>query len=270
MVQSTQAPVNNATATQAPTANTPALAPQQQTKTLPAAANNVSCVAAFSTQENFIAAQRMAGALSASSLVPKEYQGNVANCLIAMELASRIGASVFMVMQHLNIIHGRPSFGAQFVIATANASGRFTPLRFEWVKNVKPDAPEYGCRAIAIDKSSGEICEGAWITWSMVSAEGWLSKSGTKWKTMPGQMFMYRAASFWAKIYAPELLMGMQTAEEIRDIVDPGTFEPSVMAPETAKPEQKRSQAPTSAPVGMAGLDAAMAEAVEPEPPVGE
>lgn len=54
----------------------------------------------------------------------------------------------------------------------------------------------------------------------MVNAEGWASKNGSKWKTMPDQMFVYRAAAFWQRAYAPELGMGLQTVEEAYDIID--------------------------------------------------
>ena len=60
----------------------------------------------------------------------------------------------------------------------------------------------------------------------MVKAEGWDSKTGSKWKTMPEQMFKYRAAAFWQRAYAPEISMGLQTAEEAIDIAptpNPGT-----------------------------------------------
>lgn len=245
---------------------------------LPAsAAPAQGAIAAFASQDSFVAAQRMATLLSSSTLVPKEYQGNMPNCLIAIELSSRIGASVFMVMQHLHVIQGRPSFGAQFVIATANACGRFTPLRFEW-SDLKPDDPRYGCRAVAVDKASGEVLEGDWVTWEMVKGEGWLNKPGSKWKTMPGQMFRYRAASYWAKVYAPELLMGMQTEEEVRDIVT--TAAPAIpsapveqtaaAAPATAPapapaatPESKRPV--VEVPAGMSGLEQALGDD-EPKP----
>ena len=52
----------------------------------------------------------------------------------------------------------------------------------------------------------------------MVKGEGWLDKSGSKWKTMPEQMFTYRAASFFARKYCPDVLMGLQTVEEVRDV----------------------------------------------------
>lgn len=168
-------------------------------------------------EAGFNLAQRQAKALSSSALVPQSYRGNLANCLVALELAGRIGASPFAVMQNLHIVQGRPSWSSSFLIATVNACGRFEPLRFE-VVGTNPAGKDYKVRAYAKDKASGEVCYGAWITWDMVNAEGWAGKSGSKWKTMPEQMFMYRAAGFWSRVYAPEISLGMQTAEEAQDV----------------------------------------------------
>ena len=77
---------------------------------------------------SFETAQREAKALSSSDLVPQQYKGNVANTLVALEIAHRIGASPLMVMQNLHIIHGRPSWSSTFVIAAINGSGKFTAL----------------------------------------------------------------------------------------------------------------------------------------------
>ena len=52
----------------------------------------------------------------------------------------------------------------------------------------------------------------------MAKDEGWLDKSGSKWKTMPRQMMMYRAASFFARAHCPEVLLGIQTVEEVQDV----------------------------------------------------
>lgn len=172
-------------------------------------------LSAFSSENTFNVAQRMAKALAASSLLPETFRGNVPNCMIAMELANRIGCSVFMICQNMDVIHGRPGLRAKFLIATVNASGRFTPLRFRW--QGKPGSEDRGCQAYATDKQTGVPCDGPWITWELAKAEGWVSKSGSKWKTMPEKMFMYRAGAWWSDLYCPELAMGMGTAEEAID-----------------------------------------------------
>ena len=197
-------------------------------------ASSPGTIQAFSSQANFEAAQRMAKALASSTLVPKEYQGNVPNCLIAMELAGRVGVSVFAAMQNLDIIHGRPSWRATFLVATVNSCGRFSPLRFRF--EGKEGTDSWGCRAYATDKDTGEECVGSLITMSLAKAEGWSQKSGSKWKTMPEQMLMYRAASFWARIYAPEISLGMMTEHEAQDIG------PSRVVSETVEPSELEKQ----------------------------
>jgi hypothetical protein len=181
------------------------------------AGGDTRAISAFSSESAFIVSQRMALALSASSLMPKAFQGreNIPNVMIAMELASRIGASVFMVAQNLDIIHGRPGWRSQFLIATVNASKRFTPLRFRFQGKAGTD--DWGCRAYAKDVSDGEECQGALIDIRMAKAEGWSTKPGSKWVTMPEQMLMYRSAAFWTRVYCPELALGIATSEEAID-----------------------------------------------------
>lgn len=184
---------------------------------IPAPAND-GAIAVFSSAGAFEAAQRMAKALSSSTLVPKDFRGpeGMPNCLIALELASRIGASAFMVMQSMYVVHGKPGWSSQFLIGTVNTSGKFTPLRFRF--EGKPGSDDWGCRAIAKDKATGEECVGALITIKMAKAEGWATKQGSKWLTMPEQMLMYRAASFWTRVYAPEVSLGIMTTEEASDV----------------------------------------------------
>lgn len=200
---------------QQPNGNGAALTVAEQKTAMDATPASAGLVSPFSNQSAFVAAQRMANALSQSTLVPLAYQGKVANCLIAMELASRIGVSVLAAMQNLDVIHGNPSWRAKFLIATVNASGRFTPLRPQW--GGEAGKSSWSCRIVAKDKSSGEVCEGPWVTWEMANKEGWVKKNGSKWQTMPELMFFYRAAAFWTRVFCPEISIGFQTTEEVID-----------------------------------------------------
>lgn len=172
----------------------------------------------FGSLQSFELMQRGAKLLMSSDLVPKQYQGNLSNCVIALNMANRIGADPLMVMQNLYIVHNSPSWSSKFLIATINTCGRFSSLRYEW--RGKPGDDNYGCRAWAIERGTNERLDGIWVDWTMVRAEGWNSRNGSKWKTMPDQMFVYRAAAFWQRAYAPELGMGLQTREEMEDIID--------------------------------------------------
>lgn len=167
----------------------------------------------FSAQ-TFEHAQRVAKMLSSSTLIPKEYQGNIQNTMIALEMANRIGASPLMVMQNLYIVHGKPSWSSTFIIAALNSSKKFSPVRFE----MSGEGEEYGCYAWAYELIGNEKIIGPKVTMKMAKAEGWIDKNGSKWKTMPELMLRYRAAAFFGRLYAPEITMGMQTMEEVVDV----------------------------------------------------
>ena len=183
---------------------------------------------AYSSSANFEAGIRMAKSLMGANMAPAQYQGNLSNCLLAMEMASRIGVSVFAVMQNLDIIHGRPGWRGKFLIATLNACGKFSALRFRWEEDGETTNPlrvlkrsdSFGCRAVAKDLKTGEELVGPLVSWEMVKAEGWNSKNGSKWRTPLAElMFMYRAGSYFVAVYAPEMSLGMGTSEEVIDTV---------------------------------------------------
>jgi len=164
---------------------------------------------------------RAAKLFSSSDLVPATYKGKPENCFIAIEMAERMGVNPFAVMQNLAIIQGRPAMEAKLIIALVNDSGLFVdPLEYEVVGD-DAFAQDYKVRAFAVMKKTGKVCYGPWVDYRMVKGEGWLDKGGSKWKTMPSIMFMYRAASFFAKVYAPNITMGMQTREEMEDTIPP-------------------------------------------------
>ena len=233
--------------------------------------------------EGFELAQRIAKMLAASSMVPEAYRdtlkvkdgkdqnGNwiyrdepnpngVANCIIAVNMASRLNADPLMIMQNLFPIEGRPSWSSQFVIAAINTSGKYSPLRFDvedrgevevtyttkewkWNSQQRKSLPEEKthtvklrnmvCKAWAIETGTGERLESAEISMEMAVKECWYQKNGSKWQTMPEQMLRYRAASFFGRIYAPELLMGIKTYEEEMDAIIDVTPEPVNTAPQT-------------------------------------
>lgn len=182
----------------------------------------------------------MCVALSKSSLVPKDFQGKPENILIAMEISQRTGSSLLAVMQSLNIIQGRPSFGSKYIIAAINSTGKFTPLRFQfeeedsereitfsytvWENGTKSKRDgkvkikNRKCKAYCTDKQTGETLYSPEVSLEMAVNEGWYTKDGSKWKTMPELMLMYRSATMFGGIYAPEVTMGMSSKEELEDI----------------------------------------------------
>lgn len=208
--------------------------------------------AGFESLQGFELAQRAAKALSLSSLVPKEFQGNLPNCIIALELAQRIGASPLLVMQNLYVVYNRPAWSAKFLIASFNQCGRFTAIRYKWSGTEGKD--DWGCQAWAGEKSSGEEIVGPLITIALAKKEGWYSKQGSKWQTIPQLMLMYRAAAWLVNTHAPEISMGLNTEEEIHDTFDAereadGSFRVTtedLKAAETPAPEISLTEEPAA------------------------
>ena len=170
----------------------------------------------------------------------------LANCVVALNMSERMRADPLMIMQNLHIIEGRPSWSAPFIIAMINNCGRFSPLRFdirergereieyttfEWKTDdrgkryretivQKTTIRDRTCVAWVIEKETGERLESDEISIELAVKEGWYTKNGSKWQTMPGQMLRYRAGAFFGRIYAPELLMGLPSDEEVRDTLE--------------------------------------------------
>ncbi len=190
--------------------------------------------------------QRIAQPLSQADFVPQAYKNNLANCMIAVEIAARIGVFPLTVMQNLCIVNGNPKWFSKFLIACVNQTGRYTTLNYHfgidgnvgevmaktWVKDEKgkgheamkpfeyPMLDNLTCVAFATEKATGTLLESPPVSIRMAVQEGWYTKSGSKWPSMPELMLRYRAAAFWVSTYAPEIGMGFGTAEEARDIVD--------------------------------------------------
>ena len=158
---------------------------------------------------------RVATGYSRSKLVPMAFQGKIDDCFIICQLAIRMRVDPFMLMQATYVVHGRPGFEAKLAIALLNASGK---IRGTLKTQFSGEGDEYGCQAIAVDAQSGETIHGPRITWKIVKAERWNAKDGSKWLTMPEMMFIYRACSWFIRANYPEVLMGMQTLEEVEDI----------------------------------------------------
>lgn len=173
----------------------------------------------YYTAAAFELGQRLAKMMAAGSMLPAIYHNNVSNCATLIQISHafrHMGVTPFMVAQQLVPVNGKFGWQGQFVAAVVNASKRFAAdlqYRFDGEGN------DYGCTAWTTRKD-GTLIEGTKIDWKMVKAEGWDSKNGSKWKTMPEQMFRYRAASFFGKAYIPDLLQGFQTAEELEDMKD--------------------------------------------------
>ena len=220
-------------------------------------------------QRQFETFQRIAKPLSESNFVPAAYKGNLGDCVIAVEIACRLQILPLTVMQNLCIVKGNPTWKAKFLIGCVNTCGRYTTLDYRFsidgkVGNINyktwqkapdgknreiqkpfehPDLDNLVCIAYATEKATGRELVSPPVSIRMAVGEGWYTKDGSKWPTMPELMLRYRAASFWVSSFAPEMAMGFRTTEEACDIVDVEYEEVNDSLPASTKPKTKPSTA---------------------------
>lgn len=237
----------------------------------------------WSDAGQFELAQRMALALGECPFLPRDYQGkqNIGSRLIALDISRRTKLPPLMVMQQLTSIHGKPTWSAQMVHALTMQTGRFEEIQYEesqeeserefpweiWERSDDGKSTKRNgviklknkqCRAFSVSLKSRKPVYGPWVSLEMAIAEGWYTKNGSKWKTMPDVMLRYRAITFFGRSYAPDALMGLRETEEARDIgpiVDIETVQhgpgikivPAVVQAITDKaPEEPRPEPPPS------------------------
>ena len=169
----------------------------------------------YQNQNSFEFAQRQAKSLCQSQLVPAQYQGQngLPNCLVALEMSKRMNLSPLVVMQNLNVIHGRPTWSAQFITSNIMGCGRFK--NFDYIVQGKDESLAVQCQAIRVEDN--KLIKGTPASMRMARQEGWTKNS--KYSSMPELMLKNRAATFFGRQYIPDLLLGVQTSEEVIDIV---------------------------------------------------
>ena len=150
---------------------------------------------AFSlTPQSLDEALKFAEMLSKSSIVPKDYQGNAGNVLVAVQWGMEIGLQPLQAMQNIAVINGRPSIWGDAMLAIVRGSGLLEFIREEPVAR----------------------------TFTMADAQkaGLANKQGP-WTQYPKRMMQMRARAYALRDVFPDVLRGVEIAEEARDMPVP-------------------------------------------------
>lgn len=167
----------------------------------------------WENKDQFNQLLRAAQMLSQTSIIPQSYQGKPQDCFVAIEMANRMGVSPMVVMQNMYVVKGKPSWAGQACTMLINSCGKFKDVKH--IYTGEKGKPNRGCYVTATRISDGSQVDGVEVTMQMAQSEGWASNS--KWRNMPELMLAYRASAFFARVYCPEAMMGVQTAEEVYD-----------------------------------------------------
>jgi hypothetical protein len=152
---------------------------------------------------------RVAKAFSMSGMVPPHFQGKPESCMVALMYAEQLGEHPMVMFQETGVINGRPSTSARFAIARANKSGLLQGV-ITWTEKGQGDALEV--TASATLRETGEVIQ-ATVSMKEAAADGWTRNP--KYRSIPGQMLRWRAATRLINLYMPEVLFGLGVREEI-------------------------------------------------------
>ena len=171
---------------------------------------------------DFSRAYKLAQVISTADIIPDNYKNKAPDCAIAIDMADRMGVSPMMVMQNLYVVKGKPSWSGQACKALIEGCGKFKPGSIRPAYFGDKGTDSRGCYLSALWADTGDKVEGPEVTLKMARAEGWIGKN-PKWTNMPELMLAYRASAFFARVYCPEVLMGVHVEGEVEDITDAGT-----------------------------------------------
>jgi len=167
--------------------------------------------------QRFNLMQREARLFSASPLIPEHLRKGgpeqaMANCYIALKMARTMGEDPLVVLQNIHVVNGKAGFASQYMIARANASGVFRG-RINW--RIDRDPKNLAVTAFATLADTGDVVEFT-CDMAMAQAEQWTKNP--KYRTMPEVMLRYRSAAFLIRFYAPDVMLGYHTTEEVEDV----------------------------------------------------
>jgi hypothetical protein len=162
--------------------------------------------------------QTQATLLARATVIPEMFRNNIGNCYIALSFANRVKLDPFFVMNHMYEVNGRMGLEGQLAIALLNQSGLYqNAIDFRY------EGEGVGRKCTAVGVRFDGVEETAICTIEEAKKRGWWDKRGSAWPMNPDQMLAYRSAAYLIKLKHPELLGGMQTIEELRDIAEERT-----------------------------------------------
>lgn len=197
-------------------------------------------------------AMELAGIFAKSGLVPKAYAGNPAACFVAMAFGESLGMAPLQAMQSVAVVNGYPAVYGDGMLALAQASPSFEDIEEDFEDGVATCTVKRNGRRPVV-RSFGEA--------DAKKAQLW-GKAGP-WQQYPQRMLQMRARSWALRDAFADVLRGLQSVEEMRD-VPPDVIDVTptpAAAPAAALPAPKASGAEKA----LAKVRAAKAK--RPEPP---
>jgi len=152
-----------------------------------------------------------------SSIVPKELQGKTKELVELQKFADYRKEPLVVLLNNILFIDGKMGWKSTYIISKINsATKRFLqPLNYRSIGEI--GKPSFGKIAYTYD-IKGNLMEGPAVTLDIAEKSGWTNKDNSSWNTIPELMLTYRAATFFGRIFCPDLFDGLHTSDELVDI----------------------------------------------------
>lgn len=187
--------------------------------------------------------------------VPAHLAGKPADCLAVTMQAAQWGMNPFAVAQKTHVVNGTLGYEAQLVNAVVSSSNLLaTRLNYRWdgdwskVNGKSDKSPSLTVTVWATLKGESEPRE---LTISMAQAG---VRNSPLWEQDPRQQLAYLCVKRWARLNAPDVLLGVYTPDELQETA-PRVERDITPTPATAsgmnklinsKPEQHQEEKPKS------------------------
>nr|WP_052923157.1 RecT family recombinase [Escherichia coli] len=212
----------------------------------------VGTAAAIFSPEGMNQLVRFADLMSQSKVtVPKHLEGKPADCLAVTMQAAQWGMNPFAVAQKTHVVNGTLGYEAQLVNAVVSSSSLLaTRLNYRWsgdwsnVNGKTDKSPNLTVTVSAVLKGEAEPRE---LTISMAQAG---VRNSPLWEQDPRQQLAYLCTKRWARLHAPDVLLGVYTPDELqetaprveRDITPQTTTAAGMNSLINAKPAKKHDE----------------------------
>lgn len=184
---------------------------------------------------------------TAKSTVPQHFHGKAGDCLAVVMQATTWGMNPFAVAQKTHVINGTLGYEAQLVASVINSSSLLADrFNFEWFgdwhkivgkfkeveSKTKKDDNGHPKRYIVPawdQKDEHGLGVKVWATIKGESTPRLLellmtqarTRNSTLWTEDPKQQLAYLAQKRWARLYAPDVILGVYTPDEIEEFKPP-------------------------------------------------
>ncbi len=176
------------------------------------------------------------------SMVPEHMRGNVGDCMAVTMQALQWGMNPFAVAQKTFNIKGVLGYEAQLINAVVTANAPITGrLQFNWFGNWEKILGKFKEMPSKFEDKNGKKSTYKVPDWNAADEVGlgvevWatlkgeeeprklsilmsqaITRNSTLWTEDPKQQIAYLAIKRWARLYCPDVIMGVYSPDELRD-----------------------------------------------------